>query len=94
MITEVAIIRGVATIKLRVASNRGMMIVVTEGPILGILQESTKKDSQRTIKKVRDRSLIIKSRDREINLDSKLKICLTEAKIFLLGLLMRVLETI
>ena len=87
-ITEVAIMKQVATMKIRVAGNRGMTNVVTEGLILGILQESTEKDSQRVIEKVRDRSLITKNRARENNIDNKLKIRLTQAKIFLLGLLM------
>ena len=65
MITGVAIMRGVE-------GNRGMMIIAEEALIMDNLRGIIETRCQKAIEKVRDRSLIIKSRVRDNNLDSKL----------------------
>ena len=65
MITGVAIMRGVE-------GNRGMMIIAEEALIMDNLRGIIETRCQKAIEKVRDRSLIIKSRFRDNNLDSKL----------------------
>ena len=76
MITGVAIMRGVE-------GNRGMMIIAEEALIMDNLRGIIETRCQKAIEKVRDRSLIIKSRVRDNNLDSKL--IPTYFKINLLG---------